>query len=291
MTRLWIFLLVFGGLANTLLFAQTPPNPVTAKPAGPAPSQAWQDAYNKAVAFLQEKKFAEALLALDEADKIDPSQLAGTNLRGAIYTEKKEYAKAEPYFQKAAELDPKNFGPRFNLGEVQFLQKRYPEARQRFEVLSKENPKDELVRYKIYLCYLLEGQEAQAKQLLGGFDFASTTPAYYFANAAWEFYHKNPAAARGWIVSALDIYNAKVNEIFADSLIELNWYDPEAPTGDVELAAPRFLPNAGDAIEPMSPPTTTEGSLPTPPSSSSLFDPNPSVIQGLPDIDSEKKKP
>jgi hypothetical protein len=104
--------------------------------------------------------------------------------------------------------DPKFRDAQYNLAQIPFKQKDYPKARERFEQLFATTTgvdKDraaQLIKFKIYLTFLLEGKDARAQKLMEQFQFTGDTPALYYAQAAWEFAHQNPAKASEWVTSA-----------------------------------------------------------------------------------------
>lgn len=221
--------------------APAPDAPAPAAEQKPEMSPDFIRLYKEATQLLREEKYQEALAKLDEAEQIE-ANTNSMNLRGAIYTEMRDYENARQSFQKAVEASPDSFGPKFNLGEVDFLQRRYERARLRFNQLLQENDQNDLVRYKLYLTYLLDGDKDKARAMLGDFNFAGDMPGYYFAHAAWEFAAERPKVAYGWIGSATSIYPGQVNNLFADSLIELGWLDPNLSEVETELAPPVVMP-------------------------------------------------
>lgn len=223
------FLFVAFFISPTWAQSAPPPAPDAAKsaPESVYANPEYQKLYNDAAQAMQAKEYAKALSKLDELDKSFPGLANVSNLRGAIYTEQRDFVKASDAFAKAYELDRKAFAPRFNLGEVLFLQKKYPEARVKFEALLLEDPKNDLARYKIFLCYLANGEKVDAEKVLNQFSFAGDLPAYYFAHAAWEFANSNFGEAQGWLQSASGIYSQQANLLFVDSLVELGYLKRE----------------------------------------------------------------
>ncbi|PAW76044.1 MAG: hypothetical protein B9S32_16695 [Verrucomicrobia bacterium Tous-C9LFEB] len=222
------FILVAGILSMGSLQAQVPASPSGDKSAATAASNPeYQKLYNEAAQALQQKDYAGALAKLDTIEKSFPNMVNVWNLRGAIYTEQRDFAKASEAFAKAGDIDKKAFAPRFNMAEVLFLQKKYPEARAKFEVLLAEDAKNDLARYKVFLCYLANGEKIDAEKVLNQFNFAGDMPAYYFAHAAWDFSQNNPQDAQGWLQSASGIYSQQANLLFVDSLVELGYLKRE----------------------------------------------------------------
>lgn len=197
---------------------------------------------------MRDRKFEEALKALDKADKEKPNTSMSYNLRGAVYTEMKDYPKAKEFFEKAKTAAPQQFAPQFNIAELLFVQKKYKEARSAFQKLQTAFPKEELLQFKIYLTYLLDGTEAEAKAQLDAFKFPSDTPAYYFAHASWAFKHQNLKDAQSWIQSSLNIFPMNQNEIFIESIEDLGWItkgDAKPAASPAAAAAPAPAPASG----------------------------------------------
>jgi hypothetical protein len=65
--------------------------------------------------------------------------------------------------------------------------------------------------------------------------FPGDTPAYYYANAAWEFAHESPEEAKKWLGRADWTFGPEKSALFADSLYEIGWmkrgesFHPEVP--------------------------------------------------------------
>src|SRR5205807_2886561 len=125
---------------------------------------------------------------------------------------------------QAAKVDPKFREAQYNLAQIPFKKKDYATARARFEVLlssstsgaDDKNQAAQIIRFKIFLTFLLEGQDIRAQKMMEQFQFTGGTPALYYAQAAWEFKHDNMARANDWIASAKKIYSPALNMLFAD---------------------------------------------------------------------------
>jgi len=182
----------------------------------------------------ERRDFATALKFVDEANAADPNQAATLNLRGEILLEQKQFDQAETEFKKALKADSKFRQAQFNLALVPLKKKDYAGARDRFEaLLSKIAGGDkskavQLIKFNIYMTYLLEGNEGRAQKLMEQFQFTSDTPALYYAQAAWEFKHNNLTKATDWITSAKKIYSSALNGTFAHSFYDLGWMQSPA---------------------------------------------------------------
>ena len=210
----------------------------------------------------QQRDFAAASKFIDDADAADPNQAATLNLRGEILLEQKQFDQAEAEFKKALKADSKFRQAQFNLALVPLKKKDYAVARDRFEALLSKTPGGDkteaaqLIKFDIYMTWLLEGKDSRAQKLMEQFQFTGDTPALYYAQAAWEFKHNNPTRATDWITSAKKIYSPALNVVFADSFYDLGWMQSPAlatspaPAGEAATALAEAQTESGPAIEP-----------------------------------------
>ena len=206
--------------------------------------------FEEAEQAFQQRDLATALKALDEADGHDPDQAPYLNLRGEIFMEKKDFNQAEDLFKKALRADPKFREAQYNLAQIPFKKKEYAKARDRLETLfnatpgGDKNQAAQLIKFKIFLTLLLEGKESRAQKMMEQFQFTGDTPALYYAQAAWEFSHKNPSKGNDWVNSAKKIYSPALNIVFADSFYDLGWLN-SAPVSEGPASAAPFVAQAG----------------------------------------------
>ncbi len=190
--------------------------------------------FEQAQQALEQRDFDNARKYVDEADAADPNQAATSNLRGEILMEQKDYAGAEAAFKKALKIDPKFREAQYNLAQIPFKKKEYAAARERFDALLKETPGGDknqaaqILKYKIYMTYLMEGKDSRAQKVMEQFQFTGDTPALYYAQAAWEFKHDNPNKASDWVTSAKRIYSPALNGVFAEAFYDLGWMQSPA---------------------------------------------------------------
>lgn len=213
--------------------------------------------FERAERAFQQRDFPATLKFLDLADEGAPNQAASYNLRGEVFMEEKKFDQAEESFRKAYTADPKFREAQYNLAQIPFKKKDYAQSRARLEALFGETPGGEknqaaqLIKYKIFMTLLLEGNNSQAQKMMDQFKFTGDTPALYYAQAAWAFKHNNPDQGNDWIKSARKIYSPALNIVFADSFYDLGWLPraPETapPTG--ALAQANASPPAGPAPE------------------------------------------
>lgn len=109
--------------------------------------------------------------------------LSVLNLRGAILTKLGQYDEATGLFRSILATDTDYFPAAFNLGEVEFLRGNYAGALEVFQGMRRRDPRNELVRFKVFLCQLLLGQEEDAQKMAKGLIPAGSTPAWYYAQA------------------------------------------------------------------------------------------------------------
>ena len=187
--------------------------------------------FEKAERAFQQRDFDGALKSLDLAEEGAPNDSAAINLRGEILMEQKKFDEAEVIFRKALAASPKFREAQYNLAQIPFKKGEYAKSRDRFEALFAETPGGEknqaaqLIRYKIFMTLLLEGKDPEAQQLMDQFKFTGDTPAFYYAQAAWEFKHGRGEQGNDWVASARKIYSPALNIVFADSFYDLGWLE------------------------------------------------------------------
>ncbi len=142
------------------------------------------------------------------------------NLKGAAFTKKKDYAEAEKAFNQAIALSPGLFAAHFNLGEIQFLQGHYDQALKKFQAMLDADPRNELLQFKVFLSQLNLGDESAAKRTLSRIKYPGETPAWYYAQAAWEHSKGNKAKVSDYLAAARYLFQGKT-ELFDETLADL----------------------------------------------------------------------
>lgn len=175
---------------------------------------------------------AEIVRKADAAHKPTPMSL---NMLGAIAIEGRRFDEGRAYCDKALKIDPKFFPARFNLAEIPFIEGKYAEARSVLEALQKEEPKNDLITFRIFLTYLLEKNEQEARARLDAIPLVNDTPINFYANAAWEFAHERPEKGREWLVSAVRSFPAVKQINFIEVFYDLGWLQRQPP-GDAKAA-------------------------------------------------------
>jgi tetratricopeptide (TPR) repeat protein len=205
--------------------------------------------FEQALQAYEQRDFDSAAKLAEQADTAEPNQPQVLNLRGAILLEQQKYDEAEGFFNEALKVDPKFREAQFNLADVPFRNKNYAEARDRFQALLKQTPGGDknqaaqLINFRIFLTYLLEGKDSRAQKLMEQFQFSGDTPALYYAEAAWEYNHDNPETAHDWVTSARKIYPSASNALYAAGFYDLGWLknamavSSPTPTASVGAAA------------------------------------------------------
>ncbi len=226
-------------------------------------------AVNEVFRIFRTRDWARTLAALDKADKILPPTPMTLNTRGAIFIEQRNFEEGARLCEEALKLDPKFYAARFNLAEIPLVQGKYAESRKLFEKFLRDNPKDELARFRIFLTLLLEKNYDDARRAIDQIPFPGDTPAYYYANAAWEFAHESPDGAKKWLGRADWTFGPEKCALFADSFYELGWLTREEVKKEASKPAgapPSAPPSLLTAPAPGSPPSLlTTPVLPVPP--------------------------
>lgn len=198
-----------------------------AAPTGETAEDKYKVAYVRSAQAFARNDLESAIKFLDEADQAKPNQANNANLRGAIFTRQRDWAKAEAAFRESLRLQPDMPMAQFNLGEVLFLNNKYAEARERFQIFLNSEPKNDLGIYKIYLCDLLGGNQAKAKDFLSQLQPNPSSPLFYFSKAAEAFAKDDKTAGMEYVSSAYRIYPPDANSTFADSLVEKGYLTGE----------------------------------------------------------------
>lgn len=165
------------------------------------------------------EKAEKKLDAIEKAGDVSPIVF---NMLGAVWTKKKDYAKANEYFNRALEMDPTFFPALFNRGEVLFLEKKYPEALDYFSQLQLSARDYDLLLFKIYLCHLLLNDPESAQAMLDRIKNHSNSPAWYYAQAAWEITNNQQGKAKKYLKNAKVLFPEKI-QIFEDTFTDLGW--------------------------------------------------------------------
>jgi Tfp pilus assembly protein PilF len=203
------------------------PAPATPAKSASSPLTSPADAAQKMIASAMKKMSANdvdgSMSDLTQAIKINPNSTGAYVLRASIYSQRHQWKQAEDDFNAAGRIAPKNVVVKCQLIELKFMQKQYDAARPGFLSLVKDPDIGDFAQYKVFLCDLFGGHEDAAKKELDVFNDAMGNPSYYFANAAWDLYHKNVDDARSWLVSASNIYPAGKFTMYGQSLRDLGY--------------------------------------------------------------------
>ena len=185
--------------------------------------------FEKAGRAFEQRDIDAALKFLDLAESAVPNDAASDNLRGEILMDQGRFDEAEVVLRRAFTANPKFREAQYNLAQIPFKKGEYAKSRDRLEALFAETPGDDLnqaaqlIKFKIFLTFLLENRESEARQLMDQFTFTGDSPALYYAQSAWEFKHGNVDRGNDWITSAQKIYSPALNLVFADSLYDIGW--------------------------------------------------------------------
>ena len=144
--------------------------------------------------------------------------LSVLNLRGAVMTKLGQHDEAAGLFRSILATDPNYFPAAFNLGEVEFLRGDYAGALEVFQGMRRRDQRNELVRFKVFLCHLLLGQEEDAQKMAKGLIPAGSTPAWYYAQAMIARKTGDEKAAKKHLAVARAIYTESGCRLFDESV-------------------------------------------------------------------------
>jgi Flp pilus assembly protein TadD len=144
--------------------------------------------------------------------------LSVLNLRGAILTKLGQYDEAAGLFRSILTTDPNYFPAAFNLGEVEFIRGNYADALELFQGMRRRDPRNELVRFKVFLCQLLLGQNDEAQKMARGLIPAGNTPAWYYAQAMLARQAGDEKTTAKHLSVARSIYTESGCKLFDESI-------------------------------------------------------------------------
>ena len=202
--------------------------PITAH----AQQRAGSDAVDAAKREFQQGDLDAALKSLAESEKSGSPTARSLDLRGSILLEQGKLDEALAAFRAAHEADPALFAPRLHIGDALLRQQVWEEARAAYERVMRETNiliSYEKLRFAMLLTYLGAGDKAGGQEALERITFPTETPAYYYAQAAWQFANGNKREAEKWIRTAADIFDARTTAWFARPLHELGWIKTKPP--------------------------------------------------------------
>jgi tetratricopeptide (TPR) repeat protein len=191
---------------------------------------AYRDALIAAMRSFTARDFMKAKEQVQKADSGWQQTPVSLNILGAIEIEQKNFEEGRKLCIEALKKDPRFFPARFNLAEIPFVQAKYTEARTLFLKLQEDEPDDDLLKFRIFLTFLLEKNDAEAKQHLDHIPLINDSPISFYANAAWEFAHGDEKKAKDWIASGVRTFPPIKHINFIEVFYDLGWLE-RAPTG------------------------------------------------------------
>jgi tetratricopeptide (TPR) repeat protein len=211
----------------------TPTPPPDNLPAASQPDESHFE-YQEILLLEHQGKYQDALNKANEAVLANPKEITPYIIRGHIYSEMSLMDKADEDFQTILKMDPDNFGAQFNRCEVKLTKKDYSGARAGFLALEKNSDWGDLAAYKVFVCDLFSGQVLDAQNELDAFNKVGSHASYYYANATWSFYNKQPRQAQPWLDAAERIYPRKVIHFYSATLVDRGYIRAPA-AGDVQV--------------------------------------------------------
>ena len=170
------------------------------------------------------RDFKTTLALVDKAESLYQPTALTVNVRAAIAIEGKKFDEGREHCLKALKLDPKFFPALYNLAEIPFMQAKYAEARLAYEkLLDDDESSVDLIKFRLYLTYLLEKNDEVAKQQLDKIPLLNDTPIYFYAYAAWEFAHGDEKKAQSYLNSAETVFPKTKLGNFVDVFYDIGW--------------------------------------------------------------------
>lgn len=174
-------------------------------------------------------RYFDALLKLDEAERIMPQHPGIYNLRGAVYIAApiRFSDKAKEQFEIAAKLQPNEMPPIFNIAEVDFVNLEWGKCEAALQALEKKFPKlpigiRHLVLFKRIICLAKMKRLDEAEKIIAeNFGYMDDTPAYYFSKGIIAFERENEKKFDEWLMRAQVIFKKTIDTAaYLDSLKE-----------------------------------------------------------------------
>lgn len=159
---------------------------------------------------IKKHHYDAALKKADAAVALAPGDSSVLNAKGAALVELKRYDEAAKVLAAAVANDPKNFPAQFNLAEILSLQKKYDEAATKFTALQSRFGDLPVLKYKIFLCALLGGHDAEAQEALRDMRYPADGAAWYFAHIADELKSGDRAGAKKLLAAAEAIHGDEI---------------------------------------------------------------------------------
>ena len=103
------------------------------------------------------------------------------------------------------------------------MQGKYAEARLAYEKLLDDETSVDLIKFRLYLTYLLEKNDEVARQHLEKIPLLNDSPIYFYGHAAWEFAHGDEKKAQGYLNSAETVFPKSKLSNFSDVFYDIGW--------------------------------------------------------------------
>ncbi len=145
---------------------------------------------------IDNEHYEAALAKAEEALKLNPNDPVTLNAHGAALTELGRYEEAAHSLDAAIAANPDAFPPLYNLSETLVLQKKYRDAAEQFRALQRRFGAMPILKYKLYFCYALDGQQDKAAAALKSLIHPMDGPAWYYGHALENLIAGNKAEAR-----------------------------------------------------------------------------------------------
>ena len=170
-------------------------------------------------------KFEAALAMLDRSDKSSGATLESLDLRGCIYLEQGKFDDAAKSFESAHFIKFDAFSPQIHFADALLRQKKFEDALHDYQKLTEVKLPmwPEYARFGVFLTYLVDHHEEDARRVLATIIFPTESPSYYYAQAAWSFAHGKQSEARNWISNAKKIFDSTKTAWFDRALHHFGW--------------------------------------------------------------------
>ena len=171
---------------------------------------------------LEAHDFPAAQAPLSDLEKYYPQDPRTFVAGGTIFAHEKNYDAARKYYVQALELSPGLPASLINLGEIEFATGNYSKAAEYYQKARRSVPHNALITFRLYLCYSLLNDPANAGGARSELATRPDSPEWYFVLASEDLRAGKKSEALQLISTAKAMYGTQAEAYFS-SLKNIGW--------------------------------------------------------------------
>ncbi len=161
---------------------------------------------------LRDRRFDQALEAIDQLEKKSPGTALAENLRGSVLTAKGDLAGARRHYEEAVRRDPKSFPATASLARLDLRDRQVDAAKKRYTALLEQDPKNiqamlALAQIAQYGTNVARAEQAREEALAGKLPDAQQQAQPRASQEALEWLRKAREADRSSVPVVLALAN------------------------------------------------------------------------------------